>query len=338
MMREEFMLHKKILRTARFAIVVISVVTFWSHVAMASMQENAKPKSSKPQISIRADRTSVQIADPLEVIIKATASNEASVQFPAVPQQLGPFEVIDHRDLLGVPSESNDGTSTWTRRITVETLETGKLQIPPIEVVVRTPDQPPLRLVNAPLSIDVASVLEPASDPAKFADIQDLIDVPEPTGGSYQWIVWAAAGGIGLAALAAGALFVFRGRTNWTTPADWAIAEIADLNPNSSQSFARLEQIVRTYIEEEFHVPATSYSPRELQKELVQIGASENNSLRLGEFLAKAEQTKYAGLTVSDTEYASAKATVLDVVGSLNRIPENNGNKNNTDASSMEVA
>lgn len=320
-MRKDLVLSKSNFSIVRLALVALCILASCGRVAVAAQQEAA---TTNPQISIRADRSSVQIADPFDVIVEVTASDGASVQFPTVPPKLGPFEVIDQQDLFGVPSDSGDGTRKWNRRFTLETLETGERQVPPIEVVVRSEGQSPLRLVTQSLVIEVASVLEPASDPTKFADIHDLIDVPEPTDLSLGWIVWATAGGIGLAALAVGAMVVFRGRTKWTTPADWAIGELASLTADSSQSLSRLEQIVRTYIEEEFHIPATSYSPRELQQELMQRGASQNTSQQLGEFLTRAEQAKYAGLDVSDNEYASAKEAVLEMIKSLDGIPENN--------------
>ena len=333
-MRNDCMNHRLALRVTGVLLVVAFVFAFCSSFTLAAQQEDGL---SKPEISIRADRSSVQIADPFEVVIQVTASENASVRFSTVPPQHGPFEVIDHRDLLGVPSEANNGTANWTRRLTLETLETGELQVPSIEVMVRNEGKPPLRVATEPLSIEVASVLEPASDPAKFADIHDLIDVPEPKAWSYGWIVWLAGGGIGLAALIAGAVFIFRGRTNWTTPADWAAGEVSSLISNSAQSFSRLEHIVRTYIEQEFHIPATSYSPQELQQAVLERGASQDMSQRLVDFLTKAEQAKYAGLNVSDSQFTSAKESVLQVIKGLDNIPEDNGLGSNAVITDAEV-
>ena len=333
-MLNDLMNHRLALRIAGVVLVFAFVFAYCSSFTLAIQPKDGL---SKPEITIRAERNSVQIADPFDIVIQVTASDNAAVRFPTLPPQLGPFEVIDHHDLMGVPSEANKGTANWSRRLTLETLETGDLKIPSIEVVVRNEGKPLMRVATEPLSIEVASVLEPASDPAKFADIHDLIDVPEPKAWSYGWIVWLAGGGIGLAALVAGAVFVFRGRTNWTTPANWAVSEISGLTSNSPQSFSRLENIARTYIEEEFHIPATSYSPQELQQAVIQRGASQGISQHLVDFLTKAEQTKYAGLNVSDSQFTSAKESILQVIEGLDNIPEDKSLGSNAGTINAEV-
>ena len=334
-MRNDFMNYQFTAQAAGIALAIAFAFGVCNKITIAAQQEDGL---SEPQISIRTDRDSVQIADPFEVVIQVVANDRASVKFPTVPPQLGVFEVIDHRDQLGIPSEANSGMNKWTRRLTLETLETGKLKIPSMAVAVRTEGKPPLQVATDPLAIEVASVLEPASDPAKFADIHDLIDVPDPKTWSHAWILWLAGGGLGLAALIAGAVFIFRGRTNWTTPADWAVGEISGLTSNSSQAFGQLEHIVRTFIAKEFHVPATSYSPMELQQTISQRGASQNASRQLADFLTKAEQAKYAGLDVPESQFNSAKESVLQIIKSLDSIPEDTSHDNRVVTTDVEVA
>jgi len=146
-MRNDFMTHQFAAQTARLALVFAFAFVFFSSVTIAAQQQNGL---SKPEISIHADRNSVQIADPFDVVIQVVTNDGASVRFPTVPPQLGRFEVIDHRNLLAVPSEANNGTNKSTQRLTLETLETGNLTIPSIEVVVRSEGKPPLRLATEP--------------------------------------------------------------------------------------------------------------------------------------------------------------------------------------------
>lgn len=333
-MRNDFMTHQFAAQTARLALVFAFAFVFFSSVTIAAQQQNGL---SKPEISIHADRNSVQIADPFDVVIQVVTNDGASVRFPTVPPQLGRFEVIDHRNLLAVPSEANNGTNKSTQRLTLETLETGNLTIPSIEVVVRSEGKPPLRLATEPLAIKVASVLEPASDPEKFADIRDLIDAPEPRTLPFGWPFWLAVAGLGLIALIAAAVYIFRGRTKWTTPVDWAVSEISDLTSNSPQSFAQLEHIVRTYLEQEIHVPATSYSPLELQHTILQRGANQDAARQLGDFLTKAEQAKYAGLDMSGSQFNAAKESVLQIIRELDSIPVDTSLGNNIVTTNVEV-
>ena len=334
-MRNDFMNCRLSIPNAALVLVVAFVFAPCCNVTVAAQQ---KASPAKPKITIDADRSAVQIADPFNIVIQVVTNDGTSVRFPTVPIQLGAFEVIDHHDLLSVPSETNNGTNQSTRRLTLETLETGKLQIPPIEVVVRTEGKPSLRVATEPLAIEVATVLKPTSDPAKFADIHDVIDVPEPETWSYSWMLWWVGGGIGLSALIAGVLLIFRRRPNWTTPANWAIGEISGLTSNSSHPLTSLEHVVRTYIEEEFHVPATSYSPVELQHAVLQLGASQNTSQQLVDFLTKAEQTKYAGMDVSDSQFISSKESTLQVIKALDSISEDNDLRNGLATTKAEVA
>jgi len=137
--------------------------------------------------------------------------------------------------------------------------------------------------------------------------------------------------------LIAAALFVFRRRKNWTTPAAWAFDEISSLTPNSSQPLTSLERIVRTYIEKEFHFPATSYSPIELQQAILQHGASQNTSQQLVDFFTKCEQAKYAGMDVPGSQFTNAKESILQIIKALDSIPEENALDNNVATTNVEA-
>lgn len=274
-----------------------------------------------PRIEVIADRDSVQILDPFEVELKVTASENASVQFPVVAERLGPFEVLDHRDILGVPVEGEPGTRQWTRRLTLETIETGLLDVPAIEVFLR--EAAPIRLATKPLSIKVSTVLEAASDPAKFNDIRDVIDVAEPqgsNGSTFYWIGLVAAGGLALSAIA-GAVFVFVRRQQWTTPAGWANGEIENLAPESSSALGELERILRTFVETEFGFPATALTAEQLRQNLTSAGACVDCVSEIETFLSKANECKFAGLNVSTEAVTDAKSAVRTIIEQLDAIP-----------------
>ena len=248
----------------------------------------AQETPALPRIEISADRDSVQILDPFEVTLIVTAGEKANVQLPIVVERFGPFEVLDHRDILGVPVDGEPGIRRWVRSLTLETMKTGSLDVPAIEVFVResesaalgTSKAKPIRLVTKPLSIKVATVLEAASDPAKFNDIRGVIDVAEPQesdDSSLYWIGLVAAGGLGLSAFAAMAFVLVR-RQRWTTPAEWAQGEIANL-ADSSNAMEELDRILRRFIESEFEFPATTLSWEPLRLNLVKSGASDDLSL-----------------------------------------------------------
>lgn len=293
--------------------------------------ESVAQSQHVPEIEVRADRDAVQILDPFEVEIEVIASETSDVQLPAVGKRFGPFEVLDHRDVLRFPLEGESGKCKWLRRLTLETMETGELEIPSIEVFVRdtvgseskSAATTPTRLMTKPVVIKVATVLEVASDPSKFNDIRNVIDAHEPEtadGKLIRWVVWSAGGGLALFALAAASMVLVR-RKRWTTPAAWAKGEIAMLSTDSSGAIEGLENVLRQFIETEFGFPATAQTSDQLQQQLIGVGASSDCVSSVTEFISKASEAKFAGLRLSDRDVDDAKATVLAIIEQLDSIP-----------------
>ena len=76
----------------------------------------------------------------------------------------------------------------------------------------------------------------------------------------------------------------------------------------------------------------------ELQQTISQRGASQNASRQLADFLTKAEQAKYAGLDVPESQFNSAKESVLQIIKSLDSIPEDTSHDNRVVTTDVEVA
>ena len=76
----------------------------------------------------------------------------------------------------------------------------------------------------------------------------------------------------------------------------------------------------------------------ELQHAVLQLGASQNTSQQLVDFLTKAEQTKYAGMDVSDSQFIRSKESILQVIKALDNISEDNDLRNSLATTNVEVA
>ncbi|MCA9134232.1 MAG: hypothetical protein KDA45_13785, partial [Planctomycetales bacterium] len=210
------------------AVVCTVVCSGWSASATASSSPSESTTGAEARLNASLSADSVQVAQPFDLELQVTAPAGAKVVFPAASGQLGEFQVLDHQDVFDIPLDIR-GYRSWTRRYTLESIFSGELTIPALEVLVVGPGgRQTLRSTALPLR--VASVLEGQSDPTKFRDIQSVVDVAVPPTESPNWsqkkfLGWALLGGGALLAIAAVALVARKRR--YLTPRDWALQQLA---------------------------------------------------------------------------------------------------------------
>ena len=257
------------------------------------------------EVSSTTSTHNLQVAEAFTLDIKVLAAKGAKVTFPTTPEKLGEFDVRDTYDAFDVPTPSG---RSWTRRLTLESIVTGELKIPSIEIKV-TENGESKSLETQPIAIRVASVLEDRSDPTKFRDIQTVVDLQIPQTPSYTWL-WLATGGVcALGALAFVGLWVTR-RNRWKTPDAWAVEELDKLQssvhsqPMDSETvIERASEIVRSYLSLEYGIQDSGRTPQELVDALLQSHRIEKQ--RGDDFAALfaiASQAKFAGLDLAPEE------------------------------------
>lgn len=265
------------------------------------------------ELTANADRKQIQIADPFEFEIKLTAPSDTKVDFPGVGEQIGSFDVVDVQDQFGVLIGGVDQQRSWTRTLTLETIASGKLQIPRIEISVHPDKGVPKLFQTDSVEITVASVVEPSSDLTRFNDIADLVDVDAPKARSMN-IVWASVAGAIILALAAGCLMLVKRSRSSVSARDWALAQ---LNDPSNGDFDRLEGIVRNYIEERFEFPAASLTSTAISDQLLALNVDRHQVSKVDEILAVSEQVKFAGIQISAENksrlFENARTLILDL-------------------------
>lgn len=279
-------------------------------------------------IEVATSATKVQVAEPFTVEWTVSASADAKVAFPTIAKQFGEFDVDDSTDLFDIPSADSANARTWTRRLTLESIVTGELTIPELEVQV-TDKSGQQVLKSTPLTINVTSVLEERGDPTKFRDIQSVVDVDLPESRSNAWFWWTVGGVTGLSLLAIMAVAVLH-RRRWVTPKAWAFEELGELetavetSSESSESAAlKLSDILRTYLLLEFGIEDSGYTPDELLLAIDSINSiGSEASDRLGELFSLADQAKFAGLSISPMEFESAMSDARKLVAQIAEINE----------------
>ncbi|MEZ6062844.1 MAG: DUF4381 family protein [Planctomycetaceae bacterium] len=256
--------------------------------------------------------TSVQVAEPFRLELSVTAPVGTTVVLPAVPPQLGGFDVLDQDDLPDIPAGEGEGQRLWTRRLTLDSITSGDLMIPPLEVRIFD-GQRSQTLMTEAIPVRVVSVLEGRSDPTQFRDIKTVVDVEIPKAPSRAWLWWTLAG-IGASAVSVAAIVAVRRRRSWISPTDWALRELhrvrssdALAEADSETVFRRLSDILRNFLELRFDIAAPVLSNDELLRTLKSGNDIRSEAtVRAAAVLQLADQVRFASLQLTGPELLAA--------------------------------
>ena len=303
----------------RFDVCAALRLLLWACIFLMLFAIPNSLQAEEVELKTSVDRDEVRIADPFQFEIQLLAPEGTQVSFPSLPDTLGPFDVLDVKGRSEVPvADARQSERLWSRSLTLETITTGALQIPSIEVVVSEAGKSERILRTEPISVAVGSVLEPSTDLTQFQGIADLHDVEVPTGGSHTWI-WVASGIAALAFVAGGMLLFAKRRRKIASSSDWALQGL-----NETRDLSTAESIVRQFIEERFEFAASSLASDEILKELRQNNVDEQVLKDLQEFLAQSERAKFGGLSLPATEEARLVNHASKLVKRLDEVVEAN--------------
>ena len=145
-----------------------------------------RPATAEVTLEISVDRDSVLIADPIVYTVEVLAPADLLVEPPMPAQQLGPFEV---REIQFLPPEEPGGELQRTLfRWTLVPYQTGRLEIPPVQIVVADTSGAADTLRTGAQPIEVVSL-----EPDLQGGIRD-IKPPEELPRGWAWIGWAIGG------------------------------------------------------------------------------------------------------------------------------------------------
>ena len=274
-------------------------------------------------VSAVASESSVQVAQPFTVEFTVKANVGTRVVFPSIGDRLGEFDVVDTQDLFDVPDQTAGDLRTWTRRLTLESIVTGELNIPAIEIHI-TGNSGPEVIRSKPIPIRIVSILEDRSDPTKFRDIQSVVDVavPEVRSRLLAWCAWGGVSGLAFA-LAAGAFL--RRRKQWLTPKQWALQELDQLDETvetgsaSTEAVAvELSMIVRDFLQLQFALGESGQTTQELI-EVIESRDDVGSELihNLDALFSLADKAKFAGVEVSPAGLKNAVADARAIVETI---------------------
>ncbi len=272
----------------------------------AEAEQFTKRSDDGVRIDISVDRTTTQVVDPIRMDIVVTARLGTTVVLPEVDESIGEFHVHDVQTQLDMPTPDGNQRQ-WTLTMTLDTLKSGELTIPAVEVQYRLAESNSFQAVHSdPIPIRVASLLKDPMDPSDFCDIQSVVDIEVPTPTTASWGWWALGGAAVLASIVVIVLVASR-RSRVLSPSEAALHEIEQLGlaferqeVDSASVFGELADVIRG-----FH-------------EVQCVGVA---SHAMPEFVSIAEEVKFANLAVDSGQVrdalASSRAYVTSVTSTI---------------------
>ena len=286
-------------------------------------------------VHARVNRSELTVADRLDLVLEASATEDHHIEFPSPDEKLGGFLVVETR--RGSPKLLEDGRVAENRTYVLEPFLPGDYTVPAMLVRFhRKADDAStdskITIETEPISIRVTSVL-PAADPSASGDdalTKAAPDIKEASGpvdlpGWPQWVYWVAGGAI--VALLIGAIYFWRrrrvdGQTAVSPPlahetASRALEQLlADRLVEAGDCklfYLRLSNILRHYIEDRFALRAPESTTEEFLLDLRKdhrLDGGQRNLLR--QFLEHCDLVKFAELEPAS---ADIKRTVTTCRG-----------------------
>jgi hypothetical protein len=300
--------------------IVAAILAGWPAVAFADAGDTCAPQAvvadGSVKLRVSVDKQVARVAEPIHLVLEVEAPRGTRVEMPNLSDRLGEFEVRGSERAKDVPSAETADVRRWVLKATLETIKTGELSIPPLDVQYAVDAKSPTfkTLRSNPVQIRIASVLENRADLRKFQDLKDVVDVAVPELPTRTWIVWTAVGVGTLLASIAIAFLVINRRRRGPSPAEWAIAAIEDLQklPVTSAAdaeavFNEVVDIIREFFEFEFGVPTLSRTTREFLAQVAnQVGLGDMERKRLTWLARLADEIKFARFGIGEQQVRQA--------------------------------
>lgn len=285
------------LRALGGAVALFAVVAGF---AVPGFAQDATPTAGPVQVEAKAEPRDITIGDPVRYTVEVTSRGEAEIRIPVLAGTIGDFTIVDFGEL---PTKRSDGQTTSGRWYSLTTFETGDLLIPAPSVEYRLPGEAMRTASGEDVLVVVKSLL------AQEPDAKDIRDIVPPEPIPFDWTPYFVLAGLillGLLLLAGVYYLVNRPRGEKRTPPrpahEVALEELARLRSRGlvdageiDEFYVSLTRIVRTYLEDGFHVRAPEMTTEEF---LATAGTDSRLSAPqrrlLSEFLSQADLVKFA--------------------------------------------
>lgn len=264
-------------------------------------------RGQAPEIRVSVDTTVVTVGDRITMEVTVDHPAESSVAWPD-SLDLGPFEILDARTSPPVPL---NGIIRSSLTLDLTAFELGDLEIPSFAVGVVNPDGTSTRLATNPFGVTVTSVgLDEGGD---IRALKGPMGIPASLIRALVILLAALlVMGLGYALYrrfrrrspeAAGALPTLPRRPPHETALEaLAILEASHLleREEVKEFHIQLSDILRTYVEERFHLPALEMTSGDLLAGLDDASLGPLVVTGFRDFLEPCDMVKFAKLRPGD--------------------------------------
>ena len=255
------------------------------------------------QVDLVADRSELTVGDRVIMTLDVTYPSGFQVVLPRLPREWGALEVLDQSNTSVV--DNKDGTETISQVIEVTAFVPGEFLTSGLEISVREPAGGFSVKTAPPVSLNVASVLAEGDEELRDIRPQADLDVPPV----WPWVlgVVAAIALLGIAIV----LFLRRRREQLAAAPvvdlrnayEIAVDELAhivklDLPAQSrfKEHYTLVTDVLRTYIETEYRIPAMDRTTTELRAALRIAPIDVPSTREVIAFLADCDLVKFTEL------------------------------------------
>ncbi len=271
------------------------------------------------------------IGDRLDLQLIVEFPEGVALELPEIGPELGSFSVVDGRWNELLP-EDPPGRRIWSGRITA--FEIGELELPAIDVHVEDPTGGEYEARADPLSVLIASVLEPGeSEPEAEPPLADL-KPPASLTPTYRAVIWGTAGLFGLLLLSGVVWWAVRkcaGRlTAVPLPDDpfgrvpphvWIYEELQRLldrrlaeQGKVPEFFSELSRILKQYLSGRYRVDLMEQTTAEVPEKLQQAGCPADRIDEIVKLLERCDLVKFAKLPGAPDDCRAAVEQAYEIV------------------------
>ncbi|PSL22558.1 hypothetical protein [Chitinophaga ginsengisoli] len=280
--------------------------------------------SAQQQIDVKAqaDTDRIRLGEQVKLHLSASMPPQGmNVVFPQIPDSFGHFEVV-RRSPLDTTAQGN--TKLLGQTIVLTSFDSGRWDIPALRFDLVSGGNITDSAFTGPLSIDVNTV---EVDTTKaFKPIKGVRTV----GWSFwdYWLYFAI--GITVALVGVGLFVYFRSRPKKVVPPpvvavvppyEIALQQLEQLKSekvwqsgNIKQYYTRLTDILRTYFEHQFNIPALEQTSEELLQHIKPVTILNQQRDKLRALLSLADLAKFAKMTPSPEEHEGAMQHAQEIV------------------------
>ena len=270
----------------------------------------------------------ITVGLPVSIAIEVSHPATTQIVFPRIEPEWD--DVFELRGSPQVSSQERDGRLVTTKTFEVVAFRPGEHETPPLIVTVLSPGNPPLDQSAGLLKLNVVPVL--AEDEDEPMDIRGQVDMTGPlldlddlaAPSSWPWIVGALAL-IGLACW--GLYMLLRPRIPEPVVIDPYEAAIAELDRieglglpaagRFKEHYTLVADVIRTYLEGEFGIPALDRTTSEIQAEIRGTDIPDDGAVEMRWLFVDCDIIKFTGLEPNEYEAGLMVGRAREILGMI---------------------